>query len=364
MGDKTERGETRAPTAVGGDHIGSETHGVVTGYASGGEEVRGRRVNVRLAGLYRVLRALSRRAWFIEDEVLGLEQIVKPGDVCLDIGAEYGLYTVALARLAGPDGRVYGFEPQVGAFRILTAALGLAGCRNARAHRVALADRDGRGVLSVPRRWGLPVHGRAFLFTDCGAPDPNDEFASSRRVEVDVLTLDRFCDRERIEHVDFIKADVEGAELSVLHGGAATLARHRPCLQLEIQDPYPARFGVSSSQVAGWLTDRGYVMYAWRAGAWTPVASVTTAHRNYMFVPEDRRVGWRSALSGALPRVAGAAAIAHGSPPHAPRNQRCLRLDRVWIATGMILAAGGVLAVNHRLRRTARLSPQSRPECG
>jgi hypothetical protein len=54
---------------------------------------------------YSVLRALSRRFSFGEDEIDGLHQVVREGDVCLDIGAEYGLYTYALAGAAGPRGQ-------------------------------------------------------------------------------------------------------------------------------------------------------------------------------------------------------------------------------------------------------------------
>ncbi len=58
---------------------------------------------------YSVLCALSRRFSFVEDEIDGLAQVVDEGDVCLDIGAEYGVYTYALSYAAGPKGSVHGF---------------------------------------------------------------------------------------------------------------------------------------------------------------------------------------------------------------------------------------------------------------
>src|SRR5580704_17796565 len=49
-----------------------------------------------------VVMALARRIRYVETELLGLGGLVGPGSVCVDVGSAAGLYTVALARLAGP----------------------------------------------------------------------------------------------------------------------------------------------------------------------------------------------------------------------------------------------------------------------
>ncbi|MDQ0987584.1 hypothetical protein [Streptomyces sp. V2I9] len=61
----------------------------------------------RTAAVAAALRWSAHRFPFVEDEVAGLRAFVPPGSVCVDAGAEYGLYTWVLAALAGPSGRVY-----------------------------------------------------------------------------------------------------------------------------------------------------------------------------------------------------------------------------------------------------------------
>jgi FkbM family methyltransferase len=241
----------------------------------------------------RFLRLLASRTPFVEDEILGLGAVVWRGDVCLDVGAEYGIYSHALARLAGPNGTVHSVEPLPGAFRVLSAGLAAAGCRNVRCHRVALGDHAEYGTLSVPRRRGLTVHGRAFLTTGTNGHGPNAEFPSSRAVTVDVVTLDGLCARERIDRVDFVKADVEGAELSVLRGGEATLAAHRPTLLLEIEERHVRKYGIDAATVVDWLTRRGYRMRVWHGDVWHATDQVTAARRNYLFTHPDRECSRR-----------------------------------------------------------------------
>ena len=231
----------------------------------------------------RLLRVLARHSSVVEDEILGLDAVVPSGGTCLDIGAQYGVYTQALAGLVGPLGTVHSVEPLPGAFRALTAGVALTGRRNVRCHRVALGERAGAGTLSLPFRAGLPVHGRAFLTAGAAGDGPNREFGSSRTAPVEVMTLDELCVRERIARVAFVKADVEGAELAVLRGGRATLEAHRPALLLEIEDRHLAKYGADATAVTAWLAERGYRMYRWGSGGWNPVARVEAASRNYLF---------------------------------------------------------------------------------
>ena len=65
------------------------------------------RVPLRLSALASLLSVGSRHAWFVENEVSGLAELVGPGSVVFDVGAEYGLYTWSLAALVGPAGAVH-----------------------------------------------------------------------------------------------------------------------------------------------------------------------------------------------------------------------------------------------------------------
>ncbi len=217
----------------------------------------------------------------------GVADLVPVGGVCVDVGAEYGLYTVAMAAAAGPTGTVHAVEPQPDAHTAMARMVRLAGVddRVVR-HRRALGTTAGRATLSVPMRRGLPVHGRAFLTEGAHGGGPNDEeFDESREVEVEVTTLDDLAEAEGLHRLDLLKADVEGAELQVLQGGAATIERLRPAVQLEIEQPHLDKYGVAAADVTAFLTERGYAMSVWVEGAWRRTARVAPAHRNYLFTP-------------------------------------------------------------------------------
>jgi FkbM family methyltransferase len=229
------------------------------------------------------LRWASSRFDFVEDEVAALRPFVRPGAICLDIGAEYGLYTWVLSALAGPTGAVHSVEPLPGPAKWLRTVTGALGCRNVTVHRTALGERAQDGTMSLPRRRLLPVHGRAYLTEGASGPGPNREFPRAVEVATPVRTVDGLCHHMRLDRVDFIKADVEGAEAAVLSGAGRTLQRHRPALLLEIEDRHLAKYGTEPQELVRRLEDMGYAMYRHGPGGWERTARVADDHRNYLF---------------------------------------------------------------------------------
>ncbi|MFJ1846535.1 FkbM family methyltransferase [Streptomyces sp. NPDC088146] len=229
------------------------------------------------------LRWASSRWDFVEEEVAGLRPLVRPGAVCLDIGAEYGLYTWSLSALAGPSGKVHSVEPLHGPAQWLRTAAAALGCDNVTVHRMALGERAHEGTMSLPRRRLLPVHGRAYLTDGASGPGPNVEFATARPVTTPVRTVDGLCHHMGLDRVDFIKADVEGAEAAVLSGARRTLLRHRPALLLEIEDRHLEKYDMAAEHLVGRLARLDYDMYRWQNRGWARVADVTDDCRNYLF---------------------------------------------------------------------------------
>lgn len=224
----------------------------------------------RLSALAAALRAGARRASFVEDEVLGLDRLVGPGGVCVDVGAEFGLYTWSLADLVGPTGAVHAVEPQPDLSRVLRFGTSLLGTRNVTVHHLALGDEPGDGHLSRPSRGGMRVHGRTFLADGTSGLGSNAEFSRHQTIGVHVDTLDALVERLGLTRLDLIKADVEGAEARLLAGGDATLRRFRPSLLLELEDRHLERFDTSSDQVVKHLADLGYSPNHWERGDWRP----------------------------------------------------------------------------------------------
>lgn len=227
---------------------------------------------------------LARQRLWLEPELAGLSELVSPGDVCVDVGAAAGLYTVLLAELVGPTGVVHSVEPLSFAHPVWTRVLGARNRPNVRRHPLALSAQPGETVLSVPQGRLGPVTGRSFLTWQTDGVGSNAEFRDHAEVVVPVDTLDQLCLRTGLTRLDFVKIDVEGAELHVLRGGEQAIEALRPTLLLEIEARHLTRYRFAVRDVTEWLTSRGYTMHVWDHG-WRPAAVVCPHTRNYLFRP-------------------------------------------------------------------------------
>ncbi len=155
-------------------------------------------------------------------------RLVKPGDIALDIGANIGAHSLPLARLVGPQGQVYAFEPTDFAYRKLISNMtlnpDLAACVTA-AQIMLAAHADDCLDAALDASW--PVAATADSHALYGGRAMSTEGAAAQ-------TLDDYLAARNVERVDFIKLDVDGNELRVLQGGRETLRRFRPVLVTEL----------------------------------------------------------------------------------------------------------------------------------
>jgi FkbM family methyltransferase len=153
-----------------------------------------------------------------EPELPMLAKLVSRGGTAVDVGANQGLFSYALADIVD---RVVAFEPNpdYAAF----ARWMLRG--RAEVHQLALSDVSGRGTLYVP----LSDDGMVLHFAG-NLQRAHSQFRNMQTHDVDIRTLDEFD----LVGVRFIKADVEGSERAVLDGARATIARDRPIILLEL----------------------------------------------------------------------------------------------------------------------------------
>ncbi len=233
-------------------------------------EPRYRRVSQTLRSLKIILRPK------FEPEVSAMPRVIKPGDVVFDIGANYGTYTRVLSRLVGPQGHVYAFEPAAITMQGLQRTCRLLRLRNVTFMRTALASQSGNATLYTP----IKAHGGygvalAHLEHDPRRPSVHETVAT--------LTLDDFTKHHGIQHLDFIKCDVEGAELAVFQGGAKTLQRFHPKIMAEVNQNYLDRHHHSTGQLYEFMTNLGYRAFIWDRTAMRPVESIDTPN-NYFFL--------------------------------------------------------------------------------
>ncbi len=143
-----------------------------------------------------------------------MRQALQGAHVVFDVGANVGNW-VRAALSINPEAEYHCFEPSAATYRALVNE---ALPSNVKTNNCGLGAKDGEaplfvfddgsGTNSLYRREGI------------GTTQP-------RRDNIRLITIDRYCDQHDIAHVDFVKLDVEGHELAVLHGARRMLSEGR-----------------------------------------------------------------------------------------------------------------------------------------
>lgn len=223
---------------------------------------------------------------FLEKELFLLRRLVRPGQVCVDVGAAGGAHLLVMARGVGPSGRVLGFEPRPGSLRILRRLAALLGVADrVELHQLALSDAEGVLPLRIP-----VVPTRAHFHGSTADREGTAAFARlpHREIEVPTARLDDVVFAAGVARVDLLKCDVEGAELRVLAGAGQVLDEHRPLVILEADDLHQAREDATSADVHAAVAAHGYRAHRYRRGQIEPVAGPVAGEDDYLFVPEER----------------------------------------------------------------------------
>lgn len=161
--------------------------------------------------------SLSRYGEWGQAEIDLCRQLLRPGDVVLDVGANIGSHTLGFADAVGPTGTVHAFEPQRIVFQTLCANVALNSLTQVVTRQAAVGERAGT-LLVPPLDYSQPNNygGLSLEGATVGEPVP-------------LLRLDDLD----LPACRLIKIDVEGMEARVLRGAHETLQRFKPLLYVE-----------------------------------------------------------------------------------------------------------------------------------
>ena len=155
---------------------------------------------------------------------------LRPGEQVIDVGANYGQYTVLFAALTGPAGRVVAFEPEPKARELLARNVAINDFgRRVTIEPFAVSDSAGRHEF-----FARPGDNMSSLHR--GGLGTNAEASDVQRTQVDTVRLDDYLQRNGPAEPDWLKVDAEGAEIDVLRG-APRLLRGRTKIVCELH-PY------------------------------------------------------------------------------------------------------------------------------
>jgi FkbM family methyltransferase len=169
-----------------------------------------------------------------------LRELLRPGQVAYDIGANLGYFSAAMAQAVGPTGRVYAFEPVPDTYARLELCRSLNGFEQLQTLRLALGDEEGELEL----RWDPRLAGQASVHGDEGLS-----------ATAPVRRLDELVRAGELAPPQLIKIDVEGHELAAFHGARETLTSYRPALVFELNEPMSRRAGWTPDELARFLRE-------------------------------------------------------------------------------------------------------------
>lgn len=164
-----------------------------------------------------------------------LYPLVREDMVLFDVGSNIGETLLHFAKMAGPNGRVFGFEPVPETYRKCKRNTELNNFSNLSLNQLALSD---KAEILYFEPSGNNNSGGVFL----------QKNQSAGREQVRAITLDEFTDQLGLKKIDIIKIDVEGFEPNVIEGAVSTIRKYKPLLFIEIDKDNLARQGVTIEQ--------------------------------------------------------------------------------------------------------------------
>ena len=251
--------------------------------------IRGRQFRVPACDYSLVPHLLKERCW--EPHVMAyLSTALDRSSVFMDVGANIGYFTVLCAPLAA---RVIAFEPVATTANYCDANVALNRLTNVELHRCGLWHEDAV----------LPITTDASSVMTASVAPTNGAASSA---SIPVVSLDNLCasGELRLDRLDVIKMDAEGAELGALTGMRATLARFRPQLVMEINRPMLASMNASIDDIWDFLRGISYEIRAFEPWTERMPFPVDTLEQLKHLCPDDALidvVARRDRLPGAAP---------------------------------------------------------------
>lgn len=206
-------------------------------------------------------------------------RLVSPEDCVVDIGANMGWYSINIAKRF-PKCKVYAFEPIPKTFSCLSENIKLNNVNNIQALQFGLSTEK---------------QDLTFYFYPEGGVNASLANVSGREdvelINCHVEKLDDFVVQNKLK-VDFIKCDVEGAELFAFKGGLKTIQRDKPIVFTEMLRKWSAKFNYHPNEIISMFSEIGYQCFYCSEDRLVNIDTMTddTVETNFFFLHADKHV--------------------------------------------------------------------------
>lgn len=181
-----------------------------------------------------------------------LNKYLTPEMTFLDVGANQGEYSLfAAKRLTA--GKVVAFEPVDFFFNLLNENITLNHFKNIQTLHYGLSDTE----QQLPIYMGQPGKGEHEGLATIFQSEQRSRFIQN----INLKKLDDVWPSLNLQRLDFMKIDVEGAEMMVVKGAQKTIARYKPLIMMEINNGTYTSAGYSIDDIQGFFTDLGYSLH-------------------------------------------------------------------------------------------------------
>ena len=210
-------------------------------------------------------------------EIKLLQKIIQSGDICYDIGANIGFYSLYFDTLSKQKGKTICFEPASTAYEYLQANIKLNN-RNSTVTEYKI----GVGKDSKKERIYYPTHGTAA--GTASIKYQNHDFKSE---VITIDSIDSLMDKLNIPVPDFVKIDVEGYQQEVLEGGVKLFGQHAPIIMAELKD-IEDKNDPDLDHIQALIQDLGYLIFEIKKGYLKKCERVKYAkRRNFLLVKDN-----------------------------------------------------------------------------
>ena len=200
--------------------------------------LRGKGVEVNISGIKLRLPTRYYKYYgseYEKDSIAQMKKEIHSGQTVIDIGAQLGLMTKLFADLVGQEGKVYAFEPTPSTFSLLKKTIAINNINNiARPVQKAVSNEKGVATFNISEQEASNANSLS--------KNNNDH---TRGIKVELISVDDFVKEFKINKIDYIKIDAEGAEFAVLKGAEKTIKKDRPKMLLALHPEAIHNFGDS-----------------------------------------------------------------------------------------------------------------------